>query len=93
MDYYEKVEIVFFESFEEMKSKHSGRIITTSASADSSYADFEFKKNDIILMGKESSGLPESVFDSCDFSVKIPIKARSLNLALSSAIILSKASL
>ena len=64
--------------------------MTTKASI--SYVDFKFKKNDTILFGRESAGVPEKVHKLLNNRLKIPMKSnkRSLNLASSVAIILAE---
>ena len=49
---------------------------------------FDFKKNDIILLGRESKGVPEFIHNFLNNKIKIPIsnKSRSLNVAISAAI-------
>ena len=57
-----------------------------------SYTHFKFKKNDTILFGRESAGVPEKVHKLLDYKLKIPMESnkRSLNLASSVAIILAE---
>ena len=64
--------------------------MTTKASM--SYTKFKFKKNDTILFGRESAGVPESVHKLIKNRLKIPMKnnMRSLNIATSVGIILSE---
>ena len=64
--------------------------MTTKASI--SYTKFKFEKNDTILFGRETAGVPEKVHKLLDNKLKIPMKnnKRSLNLASSVAIILSE---
>ena len=64
--------------------------MTTKASIP--YTDFQFQKNDTLLFGRESSGVPESVHKKVTNRLKIPMveNKRSLNLATSVAIILSE---
>ncbi len=56
------------------------------------YTRFNFKKNDTILFGKESAGVPEKVHKITKFKLKIPMveKKRSLNLSTSVAITISE---
>ena len=58
-----------------------------------SYYDFKFKKNDILLFGRESAGVPEALHESIKNKLKVPMskKARSLNVAITVAIISSEA--
>ena len=64
--------------------------MTTKASI--SYTKFKFNKNDTILFGRESAGVPDSVHELIKNRLKIPMKnnKRSLNLASSVAIILAE---
>ena len=57
------------------------------------YLKFKYKKNDIILFGRESAGVPEVLHQSIKNRLKIPInkKTRSLNVAMSVAIVASEA--
>ena len=57
------------------------------------YHKFKFKKNDMLLFGRESAGVPESLHKKISNKVKVPMKnkARSLNVAMSVAIITSEA--
>ena len=64
--------------------------MTTKAAI--SYVDFKFEKDDTILFGRESSGVPERVHKKLKDKLKIPMEnnKRSLNLASSVAIILAE---
>jgi len=57
------------------------------------YHKFKFKKDDVLLFGRESAGVPENLHKSIKNKIKIPInkKTRSLNVAMSVAIISSEA--
>lgn len=92
IDYIDKVEIIFFDSFEEFKKNHNGRIIGTAVENSCSYSKFKFQENDAILMGKESVGLPENIANQVQ-NIRIDIYERSLNLAIASSILLSQSHL
>ena len=57
------------------------------------YHDFKFKKDDMLLFGRESAGVPENMHKLIKDKVKIPMnkKTRSLNVAMSVAIVASEA--
>ena len=61
--------------------------------AKKNYHRFNFKKNDILLFGRESAGVPKSLHKTIKNKVKVPMnkKTRSLNVAMSVAIISSEA--
>lgn len=69
-----------------------GRLILLTTHAKQSFVDFEFKPNDIILMGRESAGVPENVHQTVDARLLIPMasEARSINMAISAAMALSE---
>ena len=93
MDYMDISSIKFYKSYEEfVESKKSERIILATTKAKDIYTDFNFKKDDTLLFGRESSGVPENLHKSIKFKVKIPMikNKRSLNLAVSAAIIISE---
>ncbi len=91
MDYFNMVNIEFFDSFNDFSLFHTGRILLTNLKSELNYNEINYYENDAIVMGKESSGLPDDLYQKNYISLKIPIQARSLNLSLSSAILLSYA--
>ena len=64
--------------------------MTTKASI--SYLKFKFEKDDTILFGRESAGVPENIHKSINDRLKIPMyeNSRSLNIATSVAIVLAE---
>ena len=93
MDYMDEKEITFYQSSKDFfESKKNQRIILMTTKASLSYAEFKFKKNDTILFGRESAGVPEKIHKIVKYRLKIPMKnnKRSLNIASSVAIILAE---
>ena len=93
MDYIDEKEIKFYQSLDDFfKHKKNRRIILMTTKASMSYTNFKFEKNDTILFGRESAGVPESVHKIIKHRLKIPMKnnMRSLNLATSVGIILAE---
>ena len=94
MDYINKCKIKSFKDFTEFKKdKKNERIILMTTKAKKKYFDFKFNKNDTILFGRESAGVPQLVHKSVDYKLITPIqkKARSLNIVSSVAITLAEA--
>jgi len=94
MDYINKCKIKSFKDFTAFKKdKKNERIILMTTKAKKKYFDFKFNKNDTILFGRESAGVPQLVHKSVDYKLIIPIqkKARSLNIVSSVAITLAEA--
>ena len=93
MDYMDEKDIKFYKSSKDFFiSKKDQRIILMTTKASISYTKFKFNKNDTILFGKESAGVPEAVHKLIKDRLKIPMKndKRSLNISSSVAIILAE---
>lgn len=94
MDYMDKGQIKYYENFEQFyEEKKEERIILMTTKASVSYTKFKFEKNDTILFGRESAGVPKAIHQLIKFKLKIPMKLnkRSLNVGSSVAIILAEA--
>ena len=94
MDYMGLSSISRYNDYETFLEKHKkSRIILVTTKAKQLYHNFKFKKNDMLLFGRESSGVPENLHKTIKNKVKIPMnkKTRSLNVGMSVAIIASEA--
>ncbi len=71
----------------------SRRIVLLDAKATISLYEFTFQNDDVLLLGKESCGVPDAVFDSLPHKVLVPMKEgfRSLNVAVAGAMVLGEA--
>jgi tRNA (cytidine/uridine-2'-O-)-methyltransferase len=98
MDYIEHVNIIRhndFESFyDSVISNQQKRLILATTKAKTDYKATNYTDNDVIIFGTESGGFTEEFLDKVNLRVTIPMKnnMRSLNLAVSCAIILAFAS-
>jgi tRNA (cytidine/uridine-2'-O-)-methyltransferase len=93
MDYMDWDKIDIYQSSEKFfEAKKNQRIVLMTTKASVSYTEFKFEKNDTILFGRESAGVPESVHQLINDRLKIPMSedTRSLNIASSVAIILAE---
>ena len=94
MDYLGLSRIVRYEDYDSFVSKNKKkRIVLMTTRAKKLYHKFNFKKNDILLFGRESAGVPENLHKRIADKVKVPMnkKTRSLNVAISVAIISAEA--
>ena len=94
MDYIGYSKIFKYEDYDAFSKKNKkNRIILMTTKATKHYHKFKFKKNDILLFGRESAGVPEDLHKSIKNKIKIPMnkKTRSLNVAMSVAIISAEA--
>ena len=93
MDYMDEKKISYYESSDQFfNEKKNQRIILMTTKASRSYTKFKFKKNDTILFGRESKGVPKKIHELLKNKVKIPMvkERRSLNLSTSVAIVLAE---
>lgn len=99
MDYLEQVSYRRHNSWQDFllyRANHSeeyGRLVLMTTHASEPYTDFEFQKNDVILMGRESAGVPDEVHQTVDARLLIPMNpnARSINMAISAAMVIGEA--
>ena len=93
MDYISKVNIKLHNSFLEFKNNFNGRIILLDTKATTLYYNINYMPTDCIMLGRESTGVPDEIYKACNEKVLIPMKnnTRSLNVAISAAIGLSEA--
>ena len=94
MDYMGLIKIFRYDDYNTFLKKYrNSRIVLMTTKAKKLYHKFKFRKNDMLLFGRESAGVPESLHKKISNKVKVPMqnKARSLNVAMSVAIITSEA--
>ncbi len=94
MDYIGMSRIFRYEGYNSFLKKHKdSRIVLMTTKAKKLYHKFKFKKNDMLLFGRESAGVPEILHKRIKDKLKVPMnkKTRSLNVAMSVAIIASEA--
>ena len=94
MDYMGMSRIFRYEDYDDfMKKNKDKRIVLMTTKAKKHYHKFKFKKNDMMLFGRESAGVPENLQKTIKNRIKVPMnkKTRSLNVAMSVAIISAEA--
>lgn len=97
MDYGAQIDIKKHNSWERFLdfcgSQEGTRLILLTTKTKTHYTDFVFAPNDMLLLGRESSGVPQEVHDVVDAKVTIPMvgSARSLNVAVTAGMVLGEA--
>ncbi len=94
MDYIGLGKIFRYQDYDNFLNKNKKRrIILMTTKAKKHYHKFKFKKDDILLFGRESAGVPNNLHETIKDKIKIPMnkKTRSLNVAMSVAIISAEA--
>src|SRR5690625_1565524 len=80
-------------SWESFQAARRGRLLLLTSHADTDYTRTAYEPEDILLLGRESAGVPEEVHDAADLRVSIPLSPgfRSLNVAVAGAMVLGEA--
>jgi tRNA (cytidine/uridine-2'-O-)-methyltransferase len=98
MDYLDHVAIARHASFAEFESWRrrdaaDRRLVLLSTRASCAYTAFAYQPGDILMVGRESAGVPDDVFSAADARIAIPMRAglRSLNVAVAAAMAVGEA--
>ncbi len=96
MDYLEQTALTRHLNWDEFVSHcqmEGRRIVLLSTKAERSYVEFEYLGADVLLFGRESSGVPSRIHETATARLTIPMLPgrRSLNLALSVAMVTGEA--
>jgi tRNA (cytidine/uridine-2'-O-)-methyltransferase len=90
MDYLDRLSWMRHDSwtkFEEWRAQRAYRLLLFTTKGAKSYLDFGYEASDILLFGRESAGVPETVANAADARLLIPLQPglRSLNVAMAAA--------
>lgn len=96
MDYIEHVRWqrhASWQRFQDWASEHGKRLLLLTTKASEPYDEISYQSGDVLLFGRESAGVPSDVHSVADGRLIIPMRGgvRSLNLAMSAAIVASEA--
>ncbi len=91
MDYLEMASVTRHASWEAFQP--GGRLILLTTKATLAYTEFAFAPDDVILVGRESAGVPEDVHAAAHARLRIPLRQglRSINVAQAAAMVLGEA--
>ncbi|MDQ0473644.1 tRNA (cytidine(34)-2'-O)-methyltransferase [Labrys wisconsinensis] len=96
MDYLDRIAItrhVSFAAFEDWRRGRGRRLVLLSTRAALPYAEFAFDADDVVMVGRESAGVPDAVHAAADARLLVPMRPglRSLNVAVAAAMVLGEA--
>lgn len=96
MDYLDKaalVEHASFAAFDAWRRGEQRRLVLLTTKASESAYDARFTPQDILLLGRESAGVPDAVADIADLRLRIPMSPglRSINVAIAGSMVLGEA--
>ncbi|NIX76237.1 tRNA (cytidine(34)-2'-O)-methyltransferase [Microvirga terricola] len=83
---------ISWRSFEAWRQENKARLVLATTKSSVPYTDFAFAPEDIILVGRESAGVPDEVHEAADARIVIPMQPglRSLNVAVTAAMLLGE---
>lgn len=96
MDYLDRLTIIrhaSFADFQEWRRGRGLRLVLMTTAAETSYLDHRYGEDQIVMVGRESAGVPEAVHQAADVRLRIPIREgfRSLNIAVATAMVAGEA--
>lgn len=94
LDYSNAVDVRRHKSFEAfVDALHGARLLLLTTAGETVYAEFDYREGDILLLGRESAGVPAHVHELADARLKVPMapQMRSLNVAVATAMVLGEA--
>ncbi|HYW58931.1 MAG TPA: tRNA (cytidine(34)-2'-O)-methyltransferase [Xanthobacteraceae bacterium] len=96
MDYLDQVTLVrhaSWQAFEDWRRAERLRLVLFTTRAATHYLDHAFETRDLLLFGRESSGVPDEVHGAADIRLRIPMQSglRSLNVAMTCAMAVGEA--
>jgi tRNA (cytidine/uridine-2'-O-)-methyltransferase len=93
LDHVTMVEHTGFEAFDRWKRENDRRLVLLTTKADQSAYDAVYTSHDVLMLGRESAGVPDAVAARADFAIRIPMRqqARSLNVAIAGGLVLGEA--
>lgn len=98
MDYFDRADLTRHASWTAFQRARldqpaPGRLILLTTQGPARFPDIAFRPDDILLLGRESAGVPPEVHAAADVGLRIPLRPalRSLNVALAAAMVLTEA--
>jgi len=96
LDYLDQLDMtrhVSFAAFDGARRAAGARLVLATTRGAASYVDFSFRPDDVLMVGRESAGVPDIVHDAADARLVVPMRPglRSLNVAVAAAMILGEA--
>lgn len=96
MDYLDQVDLVehkSFDAFNEWRTEAEKRLVLLTTKSSIPHTQATFDQDDVLMVGRESAGVPDDVAKSSDLNLRIPMRQdmRSINVAISASLVLSEA--
>jgi tRNA (cytidine/uridine-2'-O-)-methyltransferase len=87
------IDHVSFSAFDAWRNSENHRLVLLTTKSETPHTEFAYSARDILLCGRESSGVPDIVHAAVEGRVRVPIRPqlRSLNVAVALAMVLGEA--
>jgi tRNA (cytidine/uridine-2'-O-)-methyltransferase len=82
-----------FVSFETWRATTGRRLVLLTTKASHSAYATDYRADDILMVGRETAGVPQEVADAADVRIRIPMREglRSLNVAIAATLVVGEA--
>ena len=96
MDYLDQVALTrhgSFAAFEAWRTRERLALVLLTTTTERSYLDHAYGPDQVLLFGRESAGVSESVHNAADVRLCVPMRPgmRSLNVAMAAAMVIGEA--
>jgi len=96
MDYLDQVDLVehkSFEAFNDWRLEENKRLVLLTTKSSAPHTQAKFQPDDILMVGRESAGVPNEIDEISDIRLRIPMRqdTRSINVAIAASLVLSEA--
>lgn len=93
LDYLAHVDLTRHADWHAFRAVRTSRLVLLTTKGAARHTDFAFRPDDLLLLGRESSGVPDEIHQAADARVRIPLQPglRSLNIAVAAAVVLGEA--
>lgn len=93
MDYFDHAEVTIHDDWTAFQAAAKGRRVLLTTQSSMPYTEAVFKNDDVLLVGRESTGAPDFVHEAAALRIRIPMRPglRSINVALAAAMVAGEA--
>jgi tRNA (cytidine/uridine-2'-O-)-methyltransferase len=93
MDYLDRVSLTRHRSWAAFQEQRQGRLLLLTTAGERAYTAFDFRRGDVLMVGRESAGVPGDIHQAADARLLIPMSPslRSINVASAAAMVVGEA--
>lgn len=93
MDYLDRVSLTRHRSWAAFQAQRHGRLLLLTTAGERAYTAFDFRLGDLLMVGRESAGVPSDIHQAADARLLIPMvpSLRSINVASAAAMVVGEA--